>query len=272
MTRIRRSGLTRTEVSVIMVIVAILIGMLLPAVRKVREPANRARCMSNIRQIMIALQNYESTGSSVPSAVEANVQSERYLPTGCLGPGNVPEDRLSWMVAVLPFLERTTIYEQLDVQKGYDANTTAVQTEVRELQCPSFMESMTSKNHTNYVSMAGIGLDAAARPADAPGNGFMGYDRLTSFSMIKDGLSRTVAITETRVGLGPWARGGPSTLRGFDVMKRPFVGDAGQFGGHATGAVAAMADCSTRSIDISIHPKVLAAMITIAGGETENLD
>jgi prepilin-type processing-associated H-X9-DG protein len=120
--------------------------------------------------------------------------------------------------------------------------------------------------------MSGIGHDAAEQPAGAGGNGFMGYDRLTSVKMITDGTSNTIALMETRVGLGPWARGGASTLRGFDPADLPLHGDNRPFGGHSYGMNAAMADGSVRFLSSSIDAKRFAAAITIAGGEPVDLD
>ena len=100
----------------------------------------------------------------------------------------------------------------------------------------------------------------------------MGYDRLTSVAMIQDGTSNTIALMETRFGLGPWARGGSSTLRGFDPADVPLYGEQRPFGGHSGGMHAAMADGSVRFIRSSIEPQKLAAAITIAGGEPFDLD
>jgi prepilin-type processing-associated H-X9-DG protein len=119
--------------------------------------------------------------------------------------------------------------------------------------------------------LGGIGPDAAKQPAGATGNGFMGYDRLTSVTMIKDGTSNTIAVMETRAGLGPWSQGGASTLRGFDPNE-PLQGDHPPFGGHVSGMNAAMADGSVRVLPTSIDPKKLAASITIAGGEPVDPD
>jgi hypothetical protein len=77
---------------------------------------------------------------------------------------------------------------------------------------------------------------------------------------------------ETRVGLGPWARGGGSTLRGFDPADVPLHGEQRPFGGHVEAMHAGMADASVRSLRLSIEPKTLAAAITIAGGERVDLD
>ena len=90
--------------------------------------------------------------------------------------------------------------------------------------------------------------------------------------MIKDGTSNTIALLETRSGVGPWARGGASNVRGFDPADVPLHGDQQPFGGHTGGMNAAMADGSVRFIRSSIEPQKLAAAITVAGGEAINLD
>ena len=89
--------------------------------------------------------------------------------------------------------------------------------------------------------------------------------------MIQDGSAYTIALMETQLGLGPWARGGPSTLRGFDPGV-PLQGDHRPFGGHDGAMNVGMADGSSRSLSYSIKPKILAGFITIAGGESEDLD
>jgi prepilin-type processing-associated H-X9-DG protein len=259
MTRPTRSALTLVELILCIAIVVILIGLLLPAVRRVREPAARTQCANNLKQLMLAFHNFQSAGSSDPSA-------EGVLPTGCIGRGTEPEERLSWMVALLPYLEQDPLYGRFDQDKGYAGNLPAAQTTIKMFLCSAPTEEVTDAL-TQYVAMSGIGLDAASQPAGAPGNGFMGYDRLTSFSKIKDGTSNTIALLETRSDLGPWARGGPSTLRGFEPTDVPPCGDGRPFGGHPSGMNAAMADGSVRFVSTSVHPATLAAAITIDGGE-----
>ena len=130
---------------------------------------------------------------------------------------------------------------------------------------------MLFRSVTHYIALAGIGHGAAGQPAGAKGNGFMGYDRLTSIAMIEDGSSNTIALMETRSNVGPWARGGVSTLRGFDPTIA-LDGDHPLFGGHAGGLNVGMADGSVRFISSSIDPSKLAGAITIAGGESVDLD
>lgn len=178
------------------------------------------------------------------------------------------------MVTLLPYLdlEQHSLYREFDLEKGYAGNLPAVQTTIKTFLCPASKEAATGDAVTHYVAMSGIGHDAAAQLAGAAGNGFMGYDRLTSAAMIKDGTSHTIALMETRSDLGPWARGGTSTLRGFDPADVPLCGYQRPFGGHAAGMHAAMADGSVRFLPSSIDPKRLADAITIAGGEPFNLD
>src|SRR5262249_43548536 len=143
--------------------------------------------------------------------------------------------RLSWMVALLPHLEQDSLFKQFDVEKGYTGNLPAAQTRIKMFLCPAAKEAGTADAVTHYVAMSGIGYAAAEQPAGAAGNGFMGYDRLTSVAMIKDGTSNTVALMETRWRLGPWARGGPSNVRGFDPADVPLYGDGRPFAGHDRG-------------------------------------
>ena len=275
MTRPARRGVTLIEVLVVIGIIAILAGLLLPATRRVREPAARMACQYNLKQLILALHTYsDTTGKPVafPSAGRSEGPAAQAFPPGCFGPGTIPEERLSWMVAVLPYLEQEPLYKQFDRDKGYAGNLAASQTRIKVFACPTSKEATEDNIVTNYVAMAGIGHDAAGRPSGAVGNGFMGYDRLTSIAMIKDGISNTIALMETRSGLGTWARGGASNVRGFDPADLPWFGEQRPFGGHSAGINVAMADGSVRFVRSSIEPEKLAAAITIDGGERFDLD
>lgn len=274
MPRSRRRGLSLIEVLVVVCIIAILAAMLLPATRRVREAAPRMSCQNNLKQLMLAMHNYAdmhgkpaaTPSSALPPDARPEVPAASWLPTGCIGPGATPEERLSWMVAILPHAEQGPLWQQFDLQKGYAGNQPATGTVVKTFLCPAVDNRPTGEAVTNYVAMAGIGYDAATRPAGAAGNGVTGYDRLTSLEMIKDGTSNTIALMETNTGIGPWARGGAATVRGFDPA------DGTPSGAHSGGVTVTMADGSIRFIGSSVAPSKVAAAITIAGGEPVDLD
>jgi prepilin-type N-terminal cleavage/methylation domain-containing protein len=94
-----RRGFTLIEVLVVIAIIAILIGMLLPAVQKVRESAANAQCKNNLKQIGLAVHNYDSLFQAVPS--------EGGAPTINGGPGN----NASVFFNLLPFLEQDAVYK-----------------------------------------------------------------------------------------------------------------------------------------------------------------
>jgi hypothetical protein len=85
---------------VVIAIIAVLIGLLVPAVQKVREAANRADCQDHLRQIGIAVHNYHGT--------------MRFLP-----PSTIRDDWATWAVLILPYIEQDNIYKAWDLQLRY---------------------------------------------------------------------------------------------------------------------------------------------------------
>jgi prepilin-type N-terminal cleavage/methylation domain-containing protein/prepilin-type processing-associated H-X9-DG protein len=118
----RKRGFTLIELLVVIAIIAVLISLLLPAVQQAREAARRAQCKNNLKQIGLAVMNYESAfnsfpmGSNVPwcgyggdnntSALDA---STAVIPgNGQFGP--------NWAVAILPFIEQQPLYDSANLQ------------------------------------------------------------------------------------------------------------------------------------------------------------
>ena len=254
MSRSARPAMTLVEVLVVIAIIAIIIGLLLPATRRARHASARAQCTNNQKQLMLGMHGY------------SDVHKGKF-PPGCVGSGATPEERLSWMVAVLPYVEQESLYRQFDLDQDYEGNLGAAATRIKVYTCPAGADPESPDPVSHYVGMAGLGSDAPARPAGAPGNGVMGYDRQIMLTEIDDGTSNTIALMETRTDIGPWARGGPATVRGFESAGRS-VEDCHEGGGLVVG----MADVSVRFLRISTSPAKVAAAITVAGGEPDDLD
>lgn len=272
MSRPTRRGFTLTELLVVVAIFAILIALLLPATRRVRVAAGRMACSNNLKQVMLGLHNYHDDHGYASAALPwANRANTGAFPAGCFGSGTAPEDRLSWMVAVLPYIENSPAYRQFNREKGYAGNELPAQTFMKPFVCPESPGATNGVGLTSYFACAGIGSDAPLRPAGAPGNGFMGYDRVTSLSMITDGTSNTIALMETRSDPGPWARGGPSTVRAFDGVELSSHGEKRLFRDTPSGMNVAMADGSVRFLYGSLDRARIAAAVTIAGGEPLDL-
>lgn len=259
-----RRGFNRVELIIVVAIVVLLVALVLPAVQKVRESASRMSCANNLKQHGIATLNYAST------------YNERF-PTGTMpNPALPPEQRLSFHVALVPYIESSPLYRMIAKDEAWDspANVRALAAGggAKYYFCPSWRGGPAPlSGHlsiTNYVGVAGVGADAATRPTDAPGNGIFGYDRTIRKEDVKDGLENTLLLIETGHEVGPWIRGGPSTVRGVDVDDTPLAGTDRPFSGtHPRGFNVTLADASVRFTTNDIDPAVLAALATVAGRE-----
>jgi len=127
-----RSGFTLIELLVVIAIIAILVALLLPAVQQAREAARRSSCKNNLKQIGLAIHNYESTFTCVPPG--------RVLDMDC---ALLPDPRAvfgnSALTLMLPFLEQGNLYENFNMDFGsfHPTNEAFVQQPVSTYLCPS---------------------------------------------------------------------------------------------------------------------------------------
>src|SRR6516162_8453070 len=99
-----RRAVTLIELLVVIAIISVLIGLLIPAVIKVRSAAASLRCANNLRQLGLALHQYHDTNQSFPAGMRWQNGTDRYL-------------MMSWMTQLLPYIEQEQLL--LATQKAY---------------------------------------------------------------------------------------------------------------------------------------------------------
>jgi prepilin-type N-terminal cleavage/methylation domain-containing protein/prepilin-type processing-associated H-X9-DG protein len=224
----RRGAFTLIELLVVIGIIAILIGILLPAVQKVREAAARAQCGNNLKQIGVALHAYHEINNKLP-------------------PSRISDLHATWVVFILPFIEQEALYKAWNLDDSYYNQTNAArETQVPILYCPSRRSMDTDPRVSTSGdqddddgglgpqtpgAMGDYGVSIGTDNCDGcdcpdsiaerfAANEFNGafvaeytegseYRPLPkiSFKSIKDGLSSTILIGEKHVPLGQFGKG-----------------------------------------------------------------
>ena len=160
----RRRAFTLIELLVVIAIIGVLVGMLLPAVQKVREAAARMKCGNNLKQIGVALHSYHEANGVFPSGYIDGNKDSTSTPDNDVGPG------WGWACFLLPYLEQSNVYNQIDfsVGVGVGVNVQICQTQLTIFQCPSdpnqqnviiydssFGNPIATVAHGNYIGCNG---------------------------------------------------------------------------------------------------------------------
>jgi prepilin-type N-terminal cleavage/methylation domain-containing protein len=137
----RRPGFTLIELLVVIAIIGILIGLLLPAVQKVRESAARAQCQNNLKQIGLAVHGYHDAYQSLPPS---------YLHTYTADGAN-----WSWMAMILPFIEQNNLYAAGNIPNStLNQVPSVVGTAIKIYVCPSDPLGTTGTDYFDWSSLA----------------------------------------------------------------------------------------------------------------------
>lgn len=196
----RRTAFTIIELLVVLAIIGTLISLLVPAVQRARESANYIKCRSQLRQIGIAIHNFEA--------------QHGYLP----GVGNLPHQH-SVLTAILPYVEQDNLRQIIQHDRPLFApigdtgildpvQAEAARTQVRFFLCPSenMMPLFTGIDQatlagTNYVANAGTGTGTYF-DFRYPTDGVFWFGSRTRFRDITDGISSTLFFSEALLGAG----------------------------------------------------------------------
>jgi len=232
-----RSGFTLIELLVVIAIIAVLIALLLPAVQSAREAARRAQCVNNMKQVALAMHNYNATNASLPPGHRAAVFG-------------------TWQAFIMPYLESGPLFNSYnlygryypegftggapgvgasgpgnDLRYGSPANLTATRSRIGTLLCPSdtwapsdlsILNGVTKHNYANFGNSdiyQGLAYTTATPYPDAPwlGAPFADIDKglsqypargfCATFANFTDGTSNTLLLAESVQGKGADLRG-----------------------------------------------------------------
>jgi prepilin-type N-terminal cleavage/methylation domain-containing protein/prepilin-type processing-associated H-X9-DG protein len=298
--RLRR-GISLTELLVVLAIIAILVALLLPAVLAAREAARRSQCTSQMRQLGLGVQNFESThGHLPPSNIWRDLLNDRHalmrlgVTEGCAH---------SWPIFFFPFLEQSTVAERYSFKVDACApmNRAAREAIVPLLQCPSSAEpSPTDKivspqfgevvgGVCDYVVCSRLS-DELAGGAHAP-FGVLLPRTLGRFASVTDGLSNTLLFGEDAGRQGAYVTGRrriagkPGSMWAVTVNTVVLTGHSADglstpgpcaincnnrgafYSFHPGGMNVCYADGSTHFLEESIDLKAMAALVTRGAGD-----
>jgi prepilin-type N-terminal cleavage/methylation domain-containing protein/prepilin-type processing-associated H-X9-DG protein len=197
--KVRRDGMTLIEILVVVAIISVLIALLLPAVQSAREAARRAQCVNNLKQVGLALANYESTHSSFP------------LSNALSGVGQGPaivENGWSALARIAPYLEQTNVYNLVNFNIKYSniQNSTVIGLKIAAFNCPTEKDP-TPANPVYGISNYAVNVgDWYVWGGYAPGSvnatpamrnrGVFGINYSLAVSNFTDGTSNTITMSE----------------------------------------------------------------------------
>lgn len=287
-----RKAFTLIEILVVLAIIAILIGLLVPAVQKVREAANRISCSNNIKQIGLAWHNFEQVNGSFPYGGSFSLPP-KYV-------NGVPATKLNqpsgWAFQILPFIEQESVYNSrsgiTDFQKGIEAQ----KAKISIYFCPARRspEEFGGRGMMDYAANGGTATPQSIK-SDNPYRlyhatlmtGIIQHNSTggcIKINQVSDGLSNTLMIGEKSFDQAYYGKVKADDNEGYSIGYDQDVVRWGniqpkqdsitnewwgrkRFGSNHSGSfIATFADGSVRAVNYTINIDTLSKLCSIADG------
>ncbi len=217
-------GFTLVELLVVIAIIGVLVALLLPAVQAAREAARRSSCQNNLRQVIIALHNYEFANEHFPAGVSNDIGPIKSVREG---------NHMNWIARILLQLDERPRFSRLDFSAGayHEKNQYVSQKPIAVLQCPSDID------RGAYSNYAGVHHDVES-PIDVDNHGVLFLKSRVTFSDIKDGSAYTLFVGEKNIDVNDdlgWLSGTRATLRNAGTLINGALSNASGWGGNFGG-------------------------------------
>ena len=287
--RENRRAFTLIELLVVIAIIAVLIALLLPAVQAAREAARRIQCVSNLKQIGIALRGYHDAYNTFPSGGWIALYGQPATQNMNTG----------WSASVLPWLEQRALFDELNLSVVYDhpANSTATYTVLLVYICPSeprqtywnqgvlgaggsddptvgLVLNQFSHADSDYGGMYGPRGLSSPTFTNNPPCGPMIFNQVISLAQITDGSSQTIQVGEDPEAINAmWCSGHNIFDQCAPINARPPTEYGEELTSQHPGGVNALfADGSVHFLKNTTNVVPLAALCTRAMGEVLSSD
>jgi prepilin-type N-terminal cleavage/methylation domain-containing protein len=205
----RSAGFTLIELLVVVAIISVLVALLLPAVQQAREAARRAHCKNNLKQIGLALHNYESTSGTFPPAAQ-------------YPKAQTSNDTYSAQARLLPFVDQNNLHSQINFNLSATSQPDVVRQRIAVYLCPSEINdtpritATLSRYPLNYAANVGTWLVYDPNTGQG-GNGAIPANMATRTADFIDGLSNTIGIAEVKAFTALLHDGGNPNVPGAPV-------------------------------------------------------
>jgi prepilin-type N-terminal cleavage/methylation domain-containing protein/prepilin-type processing-associated H-X9-DG protein len=242
--RERRRGFTLIELLVVIAIIAVLIALLLPAVQAAREAARRSQCVNNLKQLGLAITNYESVNGVLPPAMEHYPGDPAYQAGKTATCGMKPR--------LLPFMEQQPMFNAINFGFAWNStagyvNSTTYAASVTSFLCPSDgnIPAVSRGNAiiagTNYGNNIGTSRSFNFGNFDGPAYSvdLISMGPPVKFASLTDGTSNTAIFSEWIKGKGNLATNPPPGIQIVFVSTSTFSASGGVYSPAVVGSLAA---------------------------------